>query len=217
MQQIYCISGLGADQQIFKRLTIKGATLVPVHWADYDNHDDLPCYAQKISAQITAENPVILGLSFGGMIASEIAKIRPVKQVFLLSSAKDATELPPVGGFVRFIVDHKLVPTSLSKIPNKVMYERFGVETDEEKKLLMDILRKTDGGFTRWALKSIINWQSRDHVDNIIHIHGTKDKMIFPEFVKPTHWIEGGTHFMTWQRAGEISTLIDQQLHHPGF
>lgn len=212
MQKIYCISGLGADQRIFQKLDIKGAELVPVHWADYDQHDDLPCYAQKLSAQIKDENPVILGLSFGGMIASEIAFLRPVKQLFLISSAKDACEMPPAGAFLRFLVNNELLPVGLSKVPNKILYDRFGVETDQEKKLLMDILRKTDNGFTKWAMKAILNWQTTIHVPDIIHIHGTADKMIFPANVKPTYWIEEGTHFMVYQRAGDISRLIEKHL-----
>jgi len=212
MQTIHCISGLGADQRIFQKLDIQGATLAPVHWADYDKHDDLSCYAQKISAQITEENPVILGLSFGGMLASEIARIRPVKQLFLISSAKDATELPRFGGLARFLVNRQLVPVGLSKIAVKPLYDRFGVVTAEEKDLLKDILRSTDNGFTSWAMKAMLNWKTQEHVPQIIHIHGTADKLILPQFVKPTHWIKEGTHFMAYQRAGEISRIIESTL-----
>lgn len=212
MQTIYCISGLGADQRVFQKLSIQGTSLVPVHWADYDQHDDLSCYAQKISAQITDEYPVILGLSFGGMLASEIARLRPVKQLFLVSSAKDATELPRMGGLVRFLVNKKLIPGSVPSIAMPQVHERFGTKTREEKALLSDILHRSDPGFTRWALKAMFNWQTRDHVDRITHIHGTADRMIFPQQVKPNHWIEGGTHFMVYQRAAEISRIIRDGL-----
>ena len=212
MKTIHCISGLGADQRIFQKISIPGAVLVPVHWIPFDKHDDLPCYAQKLAAQIAEENPIILGLSFGGMLASEIAKIKAVKQVFLLSSAKDATELPKAGGFVKFIAHYGLIPTGIIKIPNNEIYKRFGVTTKEEKALLMDILKHTDNSFARWAMRVIVEWQSRTHVDNIVHIHGTADVMIPPENVMPTHWIEGGGHFMAYQRADEIAALITQHL-----
>lgn len=208
MQTIYCISGLGADQRVFQKLSIRGARLVPVHWADYDKHDDLSCYAQKLSAQITDEDPVILGLSFGGMLAAEIARLRPVKQLFLVSSAKDATELPHMGGLARFVINRKLIPVGLSRIAMQPIYEQFGTKTPEEKALLRDILNQSDPGFTRWALKAMFNWQTRDHVNAIVHIHGTADRLISPVTVKPTHWIEGGTHFMIYQRAAEVSRII---------
>lgn len=212
MTNIYCISGLGADQRVFTKLSIPGAVLQPVHWVPFDKHDEIPCYAQKMSATIKEENPIILGLSFGGMIAAEIAKMRPVRQVFLVSSAKDRTELPPVSNLVKFLAHTHLLPVFIMKFPSSQIYERFGVETIEEKALLMDILKKTDNSFSQWAARAIIDWQSTTHTDNIIHIHGTADRMIPPELVRPTHWVQGGTHFMIYRRAAEVSALIAQHL-----
>ena len=208
MTDIHCISGLGADHRIFQRINIPGVRLIPVPWVPFDKHDELPCYAQKMADQISGEQPVIIGLSFGGMLAAEIARIRPVKKIFLVSSAKDATEIPPVGGFARFLVDNGLIPVKLARVAGKQLYDRFGAETVEERKMLADILRQTDGAFTRWALKAIMEWRTRIHAENIVHIHGTADRMLLPQYIKPTHWIEGGTHLMIYQRADEISRLI---------
>lgn len=212
MTNIYCISGLGADQRAFGKLSIPGAVLKPVDWVAFDKHDGISCYAQKMAATIPEDNPTILGLSFGGMVAAEIAKIRPVKQVFLVSSAKDATELPPVSNLVKFLAHARLLPVFIMKIPSNQVYNRFGVETEEEKALLMDILKKTDNSFSSWAARAMIDWHCTAHADNIIHIHGTADQMIVPQHIHPTHWVEGGTHFMIYRRADEVSRLIAQHL-----
>lgn len=212
MQTIYCLSGLGADQRIFQKLNIPGFKLAPVHWCAFDKHDDLPCYAQKMAIQIPEENPIILGVSFGGMLASEIAKLRPVKKVILVSSAKDATELPQVSAFAKFMVHNGLVPVGIAKVPSKQIYSRFGAKTEEEKTLLMSILKGTDNAFAKWSMKAIIDWRSQTHVPEILHIHGTADKMIIPKFVKPDYWIEGGTHFMIYQNADEISAIIQKNI-----
>ncbi len=212
METIYCLSGLGADQRIFQKLDIPGYQLAPIHWADYDKHDDLPCYAQKMAVQIPDDNPIILGVSFGGMLASEIAKIRKVKKVILVSSAKDSTELPPVGGFVNFIVHHGLLPVGITKLPSRQTYRRFGAQTDEEQHLLISILKATDNGFLKWATKAMIDWRSMHHENNLLHIHGTADRIITPKHVKPDYWIEGGTHFMVYHNAAEISAIIAKHL-----
>lgn len=212
MKTIHCLSGLGADQRIFQKLTLPGYKLIPVNWVPYDRHDELPCYAQKMAAEITEENPIILGVSFGGMLASEIAKIREVRKVILVSSAKDATELPPVGNFVRFLAHNRLLPVGLTKIPNKQTYRRFGVVNAEEQALLMDILKQTDNGFVKWAMKAMVEWRSMDHVNGLLHIHGTADRIIPAAHVKPDHWIEGGTHFMVYQQAAAIAEIILSHL-----
>lgn len=212
MKTIYCLSGLGADQRIFQKLAIPGYRLQPVPWAAYDKHDDLPCYAQKMAVQIPEEHPIILGVSFGGMIASEIAKIRDTNNVILVSSAKDASELPPVGGFLTFLIEHGLLPVGLGKHPTKQMYRQFGVESDEEKKLLMAIMKDSDNGLVKWAMKAMINWRSNTHADHLLHIHGTADRIIPAKYIHPNHWIEGGTHFMVYHNAQEISQIISQHL-----
>ena len=212
MKTIYCISGLGADQRIFKKLSISDVKLVGVDWLRPDWHDEIPCYAQKMSAQIPGEAPIIIGVSFGGMLASEIIRMRPDAKVIIISSAKDVTELPRVGRFLRIVAKSHLAPVGVMKIPSKQVDERFGAETEEEKTLLHSILKDTDNHFSRWAFKAMVNWKTAVHDPRIIHIHGTADRMIPSENIQPTHWIEGGHHLMVYSRADEVSRLIAQHL-----
>ncbi len=46
----------------------------------------------------------LLGLSFGGMLASEIARMRPEQQVIIVSSAKSPAELEMPGKALQFII-----------------------------------------------------------------------------------------------------------------
>ncbi len=213
MPTIHCISGLGADQRMFARLNIPGATLKAVPWPYFDRHDELGCYAQKVAALIP-EGPdeIILGLSFGGMLASEIARARPDARVIIISSAKSPGELTPMAGWVRFLGKRGLMPVGLAKLPNDEILKRFGAETSEEKALMRSILQDTDNHFAKCALKAMIEWQSTPPPAGIIHIHGTEDAMIRPERVMPTHWIEGGTHIMVFSRAEELSAMIAQYV-----
>ena len=115
MPTIHCISGLGADQLMFSKLSIPGAELKAVLWPYFDKHDEMACYAQKIGAQIP-EGPdeVILGLSFGGMLASEIARTRPGAKVMIVSSVKSPAELPPMAGWTKFLGRNSLMPVGLA-------------------------------------------------------------------------------------------------------
>jgi pimeloyl-ACP methyl ester carboxylesterase len=211
-KRIYCISGLGADHRIFRKLSVNGYQFVPVPWVPFDKHDDLPCYAQKLAVQITDEQPVILGLSFGGMLAVEIAKLRPVQHTILVSSAKTQDELGDPGGLVKFIIKSKIVPASFLTTPNRFVLERFGVTTEEEKELLRDIIRTSDGDFMKWALKALLRWRNHTVPKNLVDIHGTADQIIPAAHVHPNHWIKGGTHFMVYSRAAEISKIIEDVL-----
>ena len=82
------------------------------------------------------------------------------------------------------------------------------VEIDSEKLLLKNILKDTDPKFFAWAINEIVNWKNETIPENIIHIHGNKDRIIPFKNVKADFVIEGGGHFMTVNKAGEIEKII---------
>lgn len=213
MNRIYCISGLGADQRVFKKLSIAGYELAPVNWIPFSKTDTLPAYAQKLAAQIKDENPIIIGLSFGGMLTVEIAKQIQVKKAFIVSSAKTSAELGiPGGGIVRWLINSGTIPSQLLTIPNPIALSYLGAKTADDRQLLSAIIRDADGAFMKWALRSITHWQNDSYTQNVIHIHGTADKVIDSAKVHPHFWIDGGTHIMIYNRAAEVSKIISDCL-----
>jgi hypothetical protein len=58
------------------------------------------------------------------------------------------------------------------------------------------------------ALRSIVEWRSGKIRGKIIHIHGTADRIISPQRIAPDFWITGGSHFMIYSEAGEVSEII---------
>lgn len=213
MKKVYCISGLGADERIFQNLSIPGVELVHVPWAAYNKRDDAHTYAKKMCAQIEEENPTIIGLSFGGMLSVEIAKMHKAEKCFVVSTAKTKDELMRgVGGVFAFLVKHDLIPAKLLTFPNFLLYSRFGAVTKEEKKLLSNIIRGTDPHFVKWALRALVMWENKSYPENVVHIHGTDDRIIMPGNIKADFWIEGGTHIMMYNRADEIGKIIGDNL-----
>jgi len=212
MKRIYCISGLGADERAFEKLSVNGAEIVPVKWCPFDKHDDLQCYAQKMSSTIKEDKPIILGLSFGGMLATEISKMRETTKVFLVSSAKTSDELPESSGLLKFIVNTKILPDWLLTKPNNVMLDMLGAQTEDEKVLLSNIIKDSDPALMKWALKAILHWENDTYPPIITHIHGTADKVIPPENVSANHWIDDGQHMMIYSRGAEISAIIEKYI-----
>lgn len=213
MMNIYCISGLGADERVFKKLAVADVNFIYLPWVTPSDKDTVASYAAKMAATIPEKDPIILGLSFGGMLGVEIAKIMPVKKLFLISTAKTKHELGEDPGIVRFLIKYKLIPFGILKyFPNRLFYTHFGAETTEEKQMLAGILRDTDTFFLKWALKAILSWRSDTYTSSYVQMHGTADKVISPQYVNPDFWIEGGTHIMIFSMAEQINKLIEQHL-----
>jgi hypothetical protein len=82
---LYFISGLGADKRIFEKLQFSNSfKLVFIDWIVPVKNEPLRDYATRLSHTINTSEPfVIIGLSFGGMIATELSPIvSPQKKQF---------------------------------------------------------------------------------------------------------------------------------------
>ncbi len=214
MTTIYCISGLGADDRVFKKLAIPGVEFRYVPWPYLDVKDNMRSYAEKIAALIPqGPTDMILGLSFGGMLASEIALMRPAQKVFLISSCKSPEELPPLNPVLRFFARNRLIFMSALTLLQWRFMTLFGVENEEERKMVREVMADSDPHFVRCAGKVIIEWKMKEKPRaDLIQMHGTADRILLPQFVKPSIWIKNGHHLMVFSRAAEISNLIAQHL-----
>ncbi|WP_346236811.1 alpha/beta fold hydrolase [Niabella insulamsoli] len=214
-RNIYCIPGFGADEKIFANLRIDHAQLIFLNWLKPTPKESYQDYVRRMAAKITDDEPIIIGVSFGGMVALEIAKIRPVKQIFLVSSIKNTNELPRKWKLIGRLKLNKIFPIKRIQANERFFAtanKRLGAMTKEEQDFANHYRRIIDKDYMIWALNQILNWRNTDCPENTIHIHGDAD-LIFPiKPLTPTHVIKGGTHMMIMNRADEISTIINEAL-----
>ena len=208
---IYCFSGLGADERLFSRLSLEQFQLKPIAWLPCKQDETLPQYAIRLSQQIKEEQPLLMGVSFGGMLAIEAAKHLKSPYTIIISSVQSATQLPLYYQWVHQLHFIKVIPAAAFTKPNAMMHYLFGTETAEDKKLLNAFLKNADPGYIRWALQAIMSWQNHSLPEGLIHIHGTKDRII-PLPKVATYKIEKGGHFMICNRAEEISNILQKLL-----
>jgi len=205
----YLISGLGADERIFRNLTLRGRVQY-LPWLPPESADEsLPHYAERMARAVPEGQPCwLVGVSFGGTVALEIARRRPLARAVLVSSIPDADCLPWLLRLIRAVRADRWLPPQLLRVMPRVGQWYFGVENGEEYALFRDILQKLDPAYTRWAVRSLLHWDSRG-VPGSIQILGTADR-VFPPGPTPVQYlIPGGTHFMILSRAAEISRILN--------
>ncbi|NJM24403.1 MAG: alpha/beta hydrolase [Bacteroidia bacterium] len=210
MKSLYLLSGLGADHRVFDFLEFGDFSTKPVEWIKPGKDESIQSYARRLAEQIDDANPILIGLSFGGMMAVELAKIISASGVILLSSARDKHQLP---AFNRAIAPFNLVqwlPPRLLKQPNLVLHWLFGLESKQEKKLLKDILQDTDDDFLKWGISQVPQWTNTDATPNLIQIHGKSDR-VFPHR-QGDYLVDDGGHFMVVNRAPVVSAMLAQAL-----
>lgn len=212
MKTIYCISGLGADERAFSKLNIKDYELKVINWLMPVLNETIEQYATRMRAGITEENPVLMGLSFGGMLCTEIAKQIPVKKIIIISSIKSSKELPLWMKAVATLKLNKIVPLKSSRLTQPIQNKMLGVQTDEEKALVANFRRAVDLPYTNWAVNQAINWKNSWQQPNIYHIHGDRDNMFPIKNIKADYTIKDGGHFMIMNKADEVSNCINSIL-----
>lgn len=209
---IYLFSGIGADSTIFMNLDLPGYHKVYINWIPMLRNESITQYASRIKDQITVENPDIIGLSFGGIVAVEVSKQVKVDKMVLISSAKTRNELNRIQFFWMKLGVYRIIPRFLIQRTFFLTYQYFGAHSPKDKQLLTHLLKDTDARFFRWALRSIAYWDNKVIPERTIQIHGTADRVITSRFVHPDYTLKGGGHLMVFNKADTISKIITKYL-----
>lgn len=207
---IYGIPGLGADERVFQYLQMD---IVPIQWLPPHKTELLSDYVQRLIAQVDQTKPfVLLGVSFGGMVAVEMNKfIKPEKTIIISSAAthKELPQLARVAGKTGII---DLLPAWMLKPPSFLANYFFGIKTAEGKALLRSILKSTDTHFMKWAIKQITHWQNEKIPAKLVRIHGKRDRLLKMHAGINYEEIRDGGHLMIVEQAHEISLCIQKQM-----
>lgn len=213
MKKIYCISGLGADHRVFERLTLPGYELVPVKWMKPHKGEALVDYVERLQDQIEdSASPILMGLSFGGIVALELSKFVNPALTVLISSVKNRNEIPWYLRATGTIGLDKAVPFKNNRINRKIARSFQGITTKEDSELFDAIMNVTEMKFAKWAAGEFLRWQGCQPVGKVVHLHGSSDRIIPSRYVKPDILIENGSHFMIVVEAKRIQNELEKIL-----
>lgn len=193
--------GMAASDLIFENIKLDKSLFEIhfIHWIIPVKKEPLADYVKRLLVQIKHENPVVIGVSFGGIIVQEIAKQIQVRKTIIVSSVKNNKEFPRRMHFSKTTGIHKLAPTGLFENLETVLKYSFGL-APKRLDLYKKYLNVNDSRYLDWSLDTIVNWNQEESLQDIIHIHGDKD-LVFPvKYIKNAIIITGGTHVMIVDR-----------------
>lgn len=201
--------GLGTDSRIFHQLRLP----IPVYylnWIKPNQNESLKSYAKRIAEQIDFDFPIILGVSFGGIIVQEIAHQMPVQAVILVSTITSPSELPFNLRMMRKLPLYHLAQGSWRIKTLALWAPRFGIQTESEQALLKSIFSRFGDTERMWAIRQLVHWEGiRESLDQpSLRLHGTEDHVFPFSHIQTAKAIQGGRHFMIYQQAEEMSREI---------
>ena len=199
---VFFMPGMAANSKIFEFIKLpKNFKLHYLEWYQPEVNDDLSSYVNRLSKKIHGQNIILVGQSFGGIIVQEISKIINVKKVIIVSSVKSHKEFPKLFQFAKDYDLDKPIPYSLfdSLIKNsvKLKLNKFYKRIDLAEKYLTE----REEYYLKWAVDNLLRWKNDGVKPNLIHIHGTKDKIFPIKNIDNCIEVEGGNHEMIIIRA----------------
>ncbi len=200
---VYFMPGMAAGSSIFKNIVLPEAIFVThlLEWFVPHKNMSLREYAKKMNKKIEHNNPVLIGVSFGGMLVQEMARHIPVKKVIIISSIKSTSELPRRLLFAKYTKVHKLLPTRLVNNVEFLAKYAFGEAVTKRLALYEEYLYIRDKTYIDWSIDQIVNWEPQEHEFQLIHIHGEKDAVFPIVNIENCIRVNNGTHTMILHRA----------------
>lgn len=207
--------GLAAGPEIFENLELDSEkyTFHYLRWLKpLSLEEDIDNYACRLSDEIKEPNPVLIGVSFGGILVQEMAKFVKSSKVIIISSVKNQDELPKKFKFAKFTKIYNFFPTVV--VENFEEYAQYFLGKSLKKKadLYKKYLSVRGKTYLKWSIYNVLKWEQINPLKDVVHIHGTKDTVFPIKNIKDPIEIKGGNHVMILTKAKKISKIIDDVL-----
>jgi pimeloyl-ACP methyl ester carboxylesterase len=212
---VYFMPGLAASVAIFERIKLPDDQfdMFFLEWEIPFEKETLVEYAKRMAAKIKHENPVLIGVSFGGILVQEMAGFVAARKVIIISSVKANLEFPRRMVIAKNTKAYKLIPLSLVQNIESLAKFSFGKKVNQRLKLYEKFLSVRDKHYLDWAIEQVILWDRTVVDQNVIHIHGDLDDVFPIKYIKNCVVVTGGTHIMIlskykWLNANLPSIII---------
>ncbi len=207
---VYLFPGQGADERLFKHLELPpGYDTVNISYPVPEKKETLAEFALRFVEEIDRSRPyILLGVSLGGMICTELRDTLDPLETIVISSAKSAHELPGRYTFLKSFHLNRIIPKGMTKAGARVLQGIVEPDRKQDKETFKEMLKAKDPLYLKRTVDMIISWDRNPWSEHIIHIHGEKDHTIPIRNVRYDYLIEEGSHMMMITRAGEINQII---------
>lgn len=195
---VYFMPGLAASSAIFERISLPSTEfeMVLLEWEIPLDNETLANYAKRIAGKIKHKNPVLIGVSFGGILVQEMSKWIDARKVIIISSVKSNAEFPRRMKIAKTTKAYKLIPMNLLLNVESLAKFSFGDKITQRLKLYEKFLSVRDKRYLDWAIEQVILWDRTVIDEKVIHIHGDADEVFPIKYIKKCIVVKGGTHIM---------------------
>lgn len=208
---IWLLTGMNRDTRIFSRILPALPSARVVAWIAPHPRETLLAYARRLAATLPHDEPaVVCGVSFGGLVARELAWQLRAHCCIQISSVCAPGEMPPWFRILRpwgcgepFL---KLLGATAQQSPRPLR----GRMT-----MRLERLAGPDGDWFRWAAGAVLRWRPGPELAAIplVRVHGDRDTVFPIRYLRPDIIIPRGGHVLPLSHSAEILDILMRYAH----
>lgn len=209
---VYFMPGMAAGSAIFERIVLSEEVFETVflEWEIPLPKETLSEYAERMAQKIKHRNPVLIGVSFGGILVQEMAGFVDARKVIIISSIKSSLEFPERMKLAKMTKIYKLIPTSLISYIENLAHFFLGEKIKQRIILYRKFLSVRDKYYLDWAMEQVILWNRTAADEKVVHIHGDKDAVFPIKNIPNCITVKGGTHIMILNKYKWLNKNLPQ-------
>lgn len=190
--------GMAANSSIFEyiKLPEEQFKIHLLEWIIPTKNESITSYAKRMNLFVEHENPVLIGVSFGGVLVQEMSKHINCKKLIIISSVKSKHELPKRMRLAKISKAYKLLPTQFVGNFEAFAKYAFGETIKKRVNLYKKYLSVSDKRYLDWAIENMVCWNQDAVIPGIVHIHGDHDPVFSIKHISDCIVVKGGTHIM---------------------
>lgn len=206
--------GLGLPPSIFKEMELSCSAIINLEWIEPKYNEDLTSYCNRLLQTIPLhkyDSISIVGHSFGGMIAQQIAHDYSIDQLILISTIMSDTEKPSRIKSIRNLPN--IIMRNIKRLIQlsfPVWARQHGYTNQYLRQQFKRSVNTLSPYYFEWSLRQIQAWNELPIECSIFRAHGYLDKTFPISLVHATHLqIKNGDHMMVYSHGKELSKEIN--------
>jgi len=210
------LPGIGTNAQVFALQRAAFPQLIVPPWLVPERRERLPHYAERLAAKLAITGPCVVGgMSFGGLVAQELAGRLDARGCFLISSVRSRHDL--ARWMRRWGRLAWLLPPRTDRwasLCGWATLKTLGPVLPARSRQLLTHFSKTKSPILSWACQQTVSWEgpSRPLSCPVYQMHGTADAVFPLGRMQPDRLVEQGGHTLPLSHPFLVNAFLREGL-----
>jgi pimeloyl-ACP methyl ester carboxylesterase len=201
------VPGLNGDHRVFSQQSLAFPDALIVAWIAPRADEGLQQYAARLARSLDLSGPcVVAGVSFGGIVALEMARYLDARMCILIASSRDPQGLPYILRLLRPVAARVPLPLVTGSVIAGWATACAALPDVRRRIRRLSPEQKT---FQRWALRALLTWHpTTPAACSILQVHGDRDNRFPDGASRAERVVHGAGHLVTLTHGDEVNQIL---------